>query len=99
MYKLDDIRQVGWIQIFGGIATMLAGIVAQILIGLVPDQVAINNTLYFALFAFGWFMFNQLVMATVYNKIVDDAKRARLARLNSLMDDLPPGRWGQSYRR
>lgn len=99
MYKLDNIQQVGWIQISGGIATMLAGIVAQIITGLAPDQVAINNVLYFGLFAFGWFMFNQLVMATLYNKIVDDAKRAKLTRLTSPMDDLPPGRWGQSFRR
>src|SRR5262249_24617342 len=63
------------------------------------DQVVINNVLYFGLFAFGWFMFNQLVMAALYNKIVDDTKRAKLTRLNSLMDDFPPGRWGQSFRR
>src|SRR5690349_10690668 len=99
MYKLDDLRQVGWIQIFGGVATMLAGIVAQIIVGLATDQVAINNLLYFGLFAFGWFMFNQIVMAGLFNKIVDDTKRAKLTRLSSLMDDLPPGRWGQSYRR
>ncbi len=99
MYKLDDIKQVGRIQIVGGIITLAAGIIAQIGVGLEAGQTLISNLLYFALFTMGWFIFNQMVMATIFSKIVDETRRAKLTRLEQPLEGEPPGRWGQSYRR
>ncbi len=99
MYRLKDLRRIGWINIGGGLATTLTGLIAQLIVGFNPLGVLINNFSALLLFMFGWFMFNQIVMASVYNKLVDAGGRAKLTRLATPLETPPAGRWGQSFDR
>ncbi len=95
MYRLEDLKIVGRILIAGGVATLLVGVVAQLIVGFVPGITLLNNAIYFGLFAFGWFMFNQLVMSGVFGKLVDDTKRAKLLRVASPLVTPPSGRFAR----
>lgn len=99
MYRLEDLRRVGWIHLIGGMITLVAGIVAQTVVGFRFDQVIANNFIYYILFAVGWFLFNQIVMASVYKKLLPEQKRAKLVRLSSPVTTPPMGRFGMSYFR
>ncbi len=99
MYRLEDLKKVGWINVGGGLATLLTGIVIQTLVGLPFDKVVADNFIFYVLFAVGWFLFNQIVMATVYNKLANQAGRDKLTRLAAPLKNGPGGRWGQSYVR
>ena len=98
MYRLEDIKRVGQIFIGGGVVTLLLGLIAQLAVGFEPGAIVINNLIYFALFGIGWFIFNQLVMSSVFNKLVDEAKRRQLKRLDAPLTLPPLGRWGQPFQ-
>jgi hypothetical protein len=97
MYRLEDLRRIGWIQLYGGMATLVAGVIAQIAIGFPIDRTLVNNLIYYVLFAVGWFLFNQLVMAGLFNKLLPEKKRAKLIRLTSPITTPPTGRFGMVY--
>lgn len=99
MYRLEDLRRVGWTQLYGGMATLVAGVAAQVAIGFPFDRTLVNNLIYYVLFAVGWFMFNQLVMAGIYKKLLPEQKRAKLTRLTGPVTTPPTGRFGMSYLR
>jgi hypothetical protein len=97
MYRLEDLRRVGWTQLFGGMATLLAGIAIQIGVGFPWDRTLVNNLIYYVLFAVGWFLFNQIVMAGIYKKLLPEQKRAKLTRLTGPVTSPPTGRFGMLY--
>ena len=99
MYRLEDLRRVGWIHLYGGMVTVIAGIIAQIGVGFPYDRTIANNFIYYVLFGVGWFLFNQLVMAGVYKKLLPEQKRARLSRLTAPVTTPPTGRFGLSFVR
>lgn len=97
MYKLEHIRIVGWINLVGGMLTLIAGVIAQAVVGFRWEAVLTNNVIYYVMFGLGWFIFNQLVMAGLFKKLATDEERAKLTRLDKPYEGQPPGRWGQSY--
>ena len=99
MYRLEDLRRVGWTQLFGGMATLVAGIAAQLAVGLPLERTIANNFIFYVLFAFGWFLFNQIVMAGIYKKLLPEQKRAKLAQLTAPVTTPPTGRFGMPYIR
>jgi hypothetical protein len=99
MYRLEDLRRIGWTQLYGGMAALVAGIAAQIAIGFPFDRTLVNNLIYYVLFAVGWFLFNQLVMAGIFNKLLPEKKRAKLTRLTGPVTSPPTGRFGMLYSR
>ncbi len=99
MYRLEDLRRVGWTQLYGGMATLVAGIIAQIAVGFSVERTIANNFIYYVLFAVGWFLFNQIVMAGIYKKLLPEQKRARLTQLTALVMTPPTGRFGMAYMR
>jgi MFS family permease len=99
MYRLEDLRRVGWTQLFGGMATLIAGIIAQLIVGFSLTQTVANNFIYYVLFAVGWFLFNQIVMAGIYKKLLPDQKRVKLTQLTAPVTTSPTGRFGMPYLR
>ncbi|MDB5080352.1 MAG: hypothetical protein JWP00_2276 [Chloroflexi bacterium] len=97
MYRLEDLRRIGWTQLYGGMATLVAGILAQYAIGFQLDRVIVNNFIYYVLFAMGWFLFNQIVMAGIYKKLLPEQKRAKLSRLTAPVTTPPIGRFKMLY--
>lgn len=99
MYRLIDLRRVGWTQLYGGMATLIAGIAVQLLVGFNFVPVVANNLIYYILFAIGWFLFNQIVMASIYKRLLPEQKRAKLTQLSGPVTTPPTGRFGMPYLR
>ncbi len=99
MFRLEDLRRVGWTQLYGGMATLVAGIIAQVAVGFNLTPVVANNFIYYVLFAIGWFLFNQIVMASIYKRLLPEQKRAKLTQLNAPVTTPPTGRFGMPYLR
>lgn len=99
MFRLEDLRRVGWTQLYGGMATLVAGIIAQVAVGFNLTPVVANNFIYYVLFAIGWFLFNQIVMASIYKRLLPEQKRAKLTQLNAPVTTPPTGRFGMPFLR
>lgn len=99
MFRLEDLRRVGWTQLVGGMVTLVAGIIAQIAVGFNFTPVVANNFIYYVLFAIGWFLFNQIVMASIYKRLLPEQKRAKLTQLNGPVTSPPTGRFGMPFMR
>jgi hypothetical protein len=99
MFRLEDLRRVGWTQLYGGMATLVAGIIAQVVVGFNLTPVVANNFIYYVLFAIGWFLFNQIVMASIYKRLLPEQKRAKLTQLSAPVTTPPTGRFGMPYLR
>ena len=70
MYDANEITKVGYSYSIGSLLVLVAGIATQLWVGFPPATAIGGNLLYYVLVSLGWFMFNQLMMASVYNKLV-----------------------------
>lgn len=98
MYSLNQLRRVGVIHIWGGVGVLLAGI---IILGLVSSAgfagALVSNLASLALFGVGWFMFNQLIMATTFSNLRKgvNLNNQPITRLKQI--PYPPRRLGMDY--
>jgi hypothetical protein len=98
MFRLEDLRRVGWTQLFGGMVTLIVGIIAQIAIGFNLTPVVTQNFIYYILFSIGWFLFSQFVMASIYKRLLPEQKRAKLTQLSAPVTTPPVGRFGMAFQ-
>ncbi len=98
MYRLQDLKQVGLIRIGGGILALLTGIATQLYLGGPLNAVVLNHLITFVMFGGGWFLFNQVLMAGLYKKIITDAERAKLTRYDQPREGGPDKMAGLSFQ-